>query len=61
MQGRSTGDNELKHEGVRLNIGRKFFKVRTARHGKLFPRACALLPSLEVSQTHLDKPMSNLV
>ena len=59
VQDRSTGGNELKHERVRLNTGRNLCNMRTVRHGKLFPRECALPPSLEVSQTHLDKTVSN--
>ena len=61
VQGRGTGGNELKHERLRLNIGRNFCNVRAVRDGKPFPRESALPPSLEVSKTHLDESLRKLV
>ena len=45
----------------RLDIRKKFFTVRVARHWNRLPRASVDAPSLEVFQARLDGAVSNLV
>jgi len=61
VQDRSTGGKELKHGRLRLKTGRKYFTMMALRHGKRFPGDCVLPPCLDLSQTHLDKTVSNLL
>jgi len=53
--------SELTKERVRLNTGRKIFNMRAIRHRKPFPREFMLTPSLEDSQSQLDKDKTELM
>ena len=52
---------ELKEGRSRLDIRKKFFTVRLARHWKKLPREVVDAPSLAVFKARLDGALSNLL
>ncbi|PKU46118.1 hypothetical protein llap_3615 [Limosa lapponica baueri] len=52
---------KLKEGRFKLDIRKKFFIVRVARHCNRFPREAVDAPSLEVFTARLDEALSNLV
>jgi len=60
--GDRTGGNsfKLKASRLRLDIRKKFFTVRVARHWKRLPREVMGAPSLNVFKVRLDKALSSL-
>jgi len=45
----------------RLDIRKKFFTMRVAKHWNRLPREAVDVPSLEVFEARLDGALSNLV
>jgi len=45
----------------RLDVRKKFFTMRVAKHWKGFPREVVDAPSLEIFKARLDGALSNLV
>ena len=59
---RTRGDGfKLKEGRFRLDIRKKFFKMRVVRHWQRLPREVGDVPSLETSQARLDGALSNLI
>ncbi|KFR01742.1 hypothetical protein Y956_13064, partial [Nipponia nippon] len=52
---------KLKEGRVRLDIRKKFFTLRVARHWNRLPREVLDAPSLAVFKARLDGALSNLV
>ncbi|KFW69382.1 hypothetical protein AS28_06217, partial [Pygoscelis adeliae] len=52
---------KLKEGRFRLDIRKKFFTMRVARHWNRLPREVVDAPSLEVFKARLDGALSNLV
>ncbi|GAB0205361.1 hypothetical protein GRJ2_003001700 [Grus japonensis] len=52
---------KLKKGRFRLDIRKKFFTVRMARHSKRLPRQVVDAPSLEVFKARLDEALGNVV
>ncbi|KFV12402.1 hypothetical protein N340_00486, partial [Tauraco erythrolophus] len=52
---------KLKEGIFRLDIRKKFFTLRVARHWNRLPREVVDAPSLEVFKARLDEALSNLV
>jgi len=52
---------KLKEGRLRLDIRKKFFTQRLARHWNRFPRETVDAPFLEVFKARLDGALSNLV
>ncbi|PKU43310.1 hypothetical protein llap_6384 [Limosa lapponica baueri] len=52
---------KLKEGRFRLDIRKKFFSVKVARHRNKLPREVVGAPSLEVFKARLDGALSNLV
>ncbi|KFZ52911.1 hypothetical protein N321_12860, partial [Antrostomus carolinensis] len=52
---------KLKEGRFRLDIRKKFFTVRVARHCPRLPKEVVAAPSLEVFKARLDEALSNLV
>ncbi|KFM07127.1 hypothetical protein AS27_08220, partial [Aptenodytes forsteri] len=52
---------KLKEGGFRLDIRKKFFTMRVARHWNRLPREAVDAPSPEVFKARLDGALSNLV
>jgi len=52
---------KLKEGRFRLDIRKKFFTMRVARHWNRLPREAVAAPSLEVFKARLDGALSNLV
>ncbi|KFW64691.1 hypothetical protein AS28_09835, partial [Pygoscelis adeliae] len=52
---------KLKEGRFRLDIRKKFFTMRVARHCNRLPREAVDAPSLEVFKARLDGALSNLV
>ena len=52
---------KLKEGRLRLEVRRKFFTGRVARHWNRLPREVVDAPSLEVFKARLDGALSNLV
>ena len=52
---------KLKKGRFRLDIRKKFFTMRVARHWNRLPREAVAAPSLEVFKARLDGALSNLV
>jgi len=59
---RTRGDGfELKVGRFRLDIRKKFFTTRVAKHWNRLPREAVASPSLEVFKARSDAALSNLV
>ncbi|KGL99730.1 hypothetical protein N301_03670, partial [Charadrius vociferus] len=52
---------KLEEGRFRLNIRKKFFTLRVARHWNRLPREVVEAPSLEVFKARLDVALGNLV
>ncbi|KFO98435.1 hypothetical protein N300_11071, partial [Calypte anna] len=52
---------KLKEGRFRLDIRKKFFRVRVVRHWHRLPREVVDAPSLEVFKARLDGALSSLV
>lgn len=52
---------KLKESRFRLDIRRKFFRVRVVRYWSTLPREVLDAPSLEVFKVKLDGALSNLI
>ncbi|KFV18084.1 hypothetical protein N340_11068, partial [Tauraco erythrolophus] len=52
---------KLKEGRFRLDIRKKFFTQRVARHWNRLPREVADAPSLEVFRARLDEALNDLV
>jgi len=53
--------SKLKERRFGLDIRKKFFTMRVARHWHRLPREAVVAPSLEVFKARLDGGLSNLV
>jgi len=53
--------SKLKEGRFRLDIGKKFFPMRVARHWPRLPREAVAVPSLAGFKARLDGALSNLV
>jgi len=59
---RTGGDGcKLKEGRFRLDIRKKIFTMRVAKHWHMLPREAVAAPSLEVFKARLDGALSNLV
>ncbi|KFQ48056.1 hypothetical protein N333_12191, partial [Nestor notabilis] len=52
---------ELKEEGFRLDVRKKFFTMRVLRRWHRLPREAVAAPSLAVFKASLDGAWSNLL
>ncbi|GAB0191549.1 hypothetical protein GRJ2_001620200 [Grus japonensis] len=52
---------KLKEGRFRLDIGKKFFSMKVARHWNRLPREAVAAPSLEVFKARLDGALGNVV
>ena len=52
---------KLKEGRFRLDVRKKFFTVRVAKHWNRLPREVVEAPSLEVFKTRLDEALGNVV
>ena len=52
---------KLKEGRFRLDVRKKFFRMRVVRHWNRLPREAVNAPSLEVFKTRLDGALGNLV
>ncbi|KFV45137.1 hypothetical protein N341_09735, partial [Tyto alba] len=53
--------SKLKEGRFRLDISKKFFTMRVAKHWKRLPREVVDAPSLETFKVRLDRALSDLV
>lgn len=53
--------HKLKYGKLHLSITKNFFIVRFVKHWNRFPREAVQSPVLNISQTHLDPVLCNLL
>lgn len=54
-------DHKLNHKKFHLNMRKKFFTLRIAKHWNRLPRQVVESPSLEILKTHQDTFLCDLL
>ncbi|KFV75257.1 hypothetical protein N308_06673, partial [Struthio camelus australis] len=53
--------HKLNHRKFHLNLRKNFFTVRVTEHWNRLPREVVESPSLEISKSHLDTILGNVL